>query len=31
VDRVEIKWPSGRTQKIISPSIDRIHPIQEPL
>ena len=31
VDRVEIRWPSGRTQKIISPSINRIHRIQEPL
>jgi hypothetical protein len=31
VDRVEIRWPSGRTQKIISPSINEIHPIQEPL
>jgi hypothetical protein len=31
VDRVEIKWPSGRTQKIISPPINQIHHIQEPL
>jgi hypothetical protein len=31
VDRVEIRWPSGRTQKILSPSINQIHPIQEPL
>jgi len=31
IDRVEIKWPSGRTQKIISPSMNQIHNIQEPL
>jgi hypothetical protein len=31
VDKVEITWPSGRTQKIISPAINQIHNIQEPL
>jgi hypothetical protein len=31
VDRVEIKWPSGRTQKIVSPQINQIHKILEPL
>jgi hypothetical protein len=31
VERVEIKWPSGRTQEIVSPQIDQIHKIQEPL
>jgi len=30
VDRVEIRWPSGRVQKIVSPELDRIHNIEEP-
>jgi hypothetical protein len=30
VDRVEIRWPSGRVQNINSPELDRIHNIQEP-
>jgi hypothetical protein len=31
VDKVEIKWPSGRAQQILSPQINQIHKIQEPL
>jgi len=30
VDRVEIRWPSGRVQKIVSPVLDKIHEIEEP-
>lgn len=30
VDRVEIRWPSGRVQTIDSPTLDRIHYIEEP-
>jgi len=30
VDRVEIRWPSGRIQKITSPALDQIHTIEEP-
>jgi hypothetical protein len=30
VDRVEIRWPSGRVQKIVSPALDKIHEIEEP-
>ncbi len=30
VDRIEIKWPSGRTQKLDSPPVNQIHKIQEP-
>ncbi len=30
VDRVEIRWPSGRVQEIRSPELDRIHKIEEP-
>ena len=31
VDRVEIRWPSGRVQTIASPALDQIHNIEEPL
>ena len=31
VDRVQIRWPSGRVQTITSPAVDEIHKIQEPL
>ncbi len=31
VDRVEIRWPSGLTQEIVSPQINRIHTIEEPV
>ncbi len=31
VDRVEIRWPSGRVQKISSPGLNRILNIEEPL
>lgn len=31
VDRVQIRWPSGRVQTITSPAVDKIHKIQEPL
>jgi hypothetical protein len=30
VDHVEISWPSGRVQKIVSPALDKIHEIEEP-
>jgi hypothetical protein len=30
VDRVEIRWPSGRVQNINSPELDQVHNIQEP-
>jgi enediyne biosynthesis protein E4 len=30
VDRVVIRWPSGRTQTIERPAIDRLHQIREP-
>ncbi|HEX3685340.1 MAG TPA: CRTAC1 family protein [Bryobacteraceae bacterium] len=30
VDRVEIRWPSGRMQTISSPGLDQIHQIEEP-
>jgi enediyne biosynthesis protein E4 len=31
VDHVDIRWPSGRTLRIDSPELDRIHRIEEPL
>jgi hypothetical protein len=31
VERVQIKWPSGRIQEIVSPQINQVHRIQEPL
>jgi hypothetical protein len=31
VDRVEIRWPSGKTQAIDSPKLGEIHKIEEPL
>jgi enediyne biosynthesis protein E4 len=30
VDRVEIRWPSGRAQTIASPAIGQIHRLREP-
>jgi enediyne biosynthesis protein E4 len=30
IERVEIRWPSGRVQKITSPELNRIHRVQEP-
>ena len=30
VDRVEIRWPSGRRQTIEQPAVDRLHRIKEP-
>lgn len=30
VDRVEIRWPSGRVQTINSPAVDQIHYVEEP-
>jgi hypothetical protein len=30
VDRVEIRWPSGKIQTIASPAIDQIHRLKEP-
>lgn len=30
IDRVEIRWPSGKLQKIVSPALNEIHQIEEP-
>ena len=30
IDRVEIHWPSGRTQTITSPRLNQVHKIEEP-
>ena len=30
VDRVEIRWPSGKRQTLLSPKIDRLHDVTEP-
>jgi hypothetical protein len=30
VDRVEIRWPSGRRQVLSSPAVNRLHPLTEP-
>jgi enediyne biosynthesis protein E4 len=30
VDRVVVRWPSGKTQEIKAPAVDRVHHIQEP-
>jgi hypothetical protein len=30
VEKVEIRWPSGRVQTLAAPAIDRIHEIEEP-
>jgi hypothetical protein len=30
VDRVEIRWPSGKKQTLEHPSVDRLHRVQEP-
>jgi hypothetical protein len=30
VDRVEVRWPSGRRQTLERPEINRLHPITEP-
>jgi enediyne biosynthesis protein E4 len=30
IDHIEIRWPSGRVQKITSPQLNRIHKVQEP-
>jgi hypothetical protein len=30
VDRVVIRWPSGRTQEVIAPAVRQVHRIQEP-
>jgi enediyne biosynthesis protein E4 len=31
IDHVEIRWPSGRVQRIASPELDRIHKVLEPV
>jgi len=31
VDRVVIRWPSGTTQTIEGPAIDRLHTVKEPM
>jgi hypothetical protein len=30
IDRVEIRWPSGKTQTIAAPELNRIHKVEEP-
>ena len=30
IDRVEVRWPSGRVQTIVAPELDRIHQVVEP-
>ncbi|HEY6991984.1 MAG TPA: CRTAC1 family protein [Bryobacteraceae bacterium] len=30
IDRVEIRWPSGRVQKLDSPTLNTVHKIEEP-
>jgi hypothetical protein len=30
IDRVEIRWPSGRTQTVTAPELNRIHKLAEP-
>jgi hypothetical protein len=30
VDKVEIRWPSGQTQTIAAPELNRIHKVVEP-
>lgn len=30
VDRVEIRWPSGKMQTLTAPEVDRIHRVKEP-
>jgi hypothetical protein len=30
IDRVAIRWPSGRTQTVVAPAINRLHKIEEP-
>jgi hypothetical protein len=30
IDKVLIRWPSGRTQELVGPEPDRVHRIQEP-
>ena len=31
VDRVVIRWPSGKTQELKAPQTGRVHQVQEPL
>jgi len=31
VDRIEIRWPSGKLQTVPAPEVDRIHQVKEPL
>ncbi|MBV8832548.1 MAG: CRTAC1 family protein, partial [Acidobacteriaceae bacterium] len=30
VDKVQIRWPSGKTQTLSSPELNRVHTVQEP-
>jgi len=30
VDRVEVRWPSGKTQTLAAPELDKLHKIKEP-
>jgi hypothetical protein len=29
IDRVEIRWPSGKVQTIQAPAINRVHQVEE--
>ena len=31
VDRVLIRWPSGKTQELTAPQAGRVHQVQEPV
>ena len=30
-DRIEVRWPSGRKQTLVSPAVDEILKVKEPL
>jgi enediyne biosynthesis protein E4 len=30
IDRAEIRWPSGKTQKLASPELNKLHQVEEP-
>ena len=29
IDSVEIRWPSGKTQEIVAPKANTVHPVKE--
>jgi len=31
IDRAEIRWPSGKTQVVTAPELNKIHKIKEPV